>query len=109
MFATNVCSFPITHGHTGTLKLDAKGPDDPRGRSQEVAAESAAEEDVRSLGDVPGIQMEANDDSDEMMMKKKDDSSTTNWFKCGDYEQMAPSGYPACCLSPGSAKKLDTV
>ena len=84
MFATNVCSFPITHGHTGTLKLDAKGPDDPRGQSQEVAAESAAEEDVRSLGDLPDEEMEAYDDFDEL--KKKDDSSTTNWFKCGDYE-----------------------
>ena len=84
MFAVNVCSFLTTHGHTGTLKLDAKGPDDPRGRSQEVAAESAAEEDVRSLGDVPDEEMEAYDDFDEL--KKKDDSSTTNWFKCGDYE-----------------------
>ena len=77
MFATNVCSFPKTHGHTGTLKLDAKGPDDPRGRSQEVAAESAAEEDVRSLGDVPDEETEAYQDYDEMM-KKRDDSSTTN-------------------------------
>ena len=84
--AHNVCSFldPI-HGHTGTLQLDARACDDPaRGWSQEVAAESAAEEDVRSLGDVPDEEMEAYDDFDEL--KKKDDSSTTNWFKCGDYE-----------------------
>ena len=74
------------HGHTGTLQLDARACDDPaRGWSQEVAAESAAEEDVCSLGDVPGNKMEAYDDYDEMK-KKKDDSSTTNWFKCGDYE-----------------------
>ena len=66
MFATNVCSFPTIHGHTGTLKLDAKGPDDPRGRSQEVAAESAAEEDVRSPGNVPDEEMEAYEDFDEM-------------------------------------------
>ena len=93
MFATNVCSFPTTHGHTGTLKLDAKGPDDPRGRSQEVAAESAAEEDVRSLGDVPDDEMEAHDDYDEMM-KKRDDSSTTNWFKCGDTSRWRPMDFP---------------
>ena len=62
--------------------------DDPtraREWSQEVAAESAAEEDVRSLGDVPDQETEAYQDYDEMM-KKRDDSSTTNWFKCGDYE-----------------------
>ena len=60
--------------------------DDPtREWSQEVAAESAAEEDVRSLGDVPDEETEAYQDYDEMM-KKRDDSSTTNWFKCGDYE-----------------------
>ena len=60
--------------------------DDPtREWSQEVAAESAAEEDVRSLGDVPDEEKEAFDNCDETK-KKKDDSSTTNWFKCGDYE-----------------------
>ena len=59
--------------------------DDPtREWSQEVAAESATEEDVRSLGDVPDEEKEAFDNCDET--KKKDDSSTTNWFKCGDYE-----------------------
>ena len=36
MSALNVCSFPTTHGQSGTLKLDAKGPDDPRGRSHEM-------------------------------------------------------------------------
>ena len=44
---------------------------------------------MRSLGDIPGNEMEAYDDSDEMK-KKKDDSSTTNWFKCGDTSRWRP-------------------
>ena len=65
--------------HPGTLQLDVRACDDPRGRSQEVAAESAAEDDVRSLGDVLGDEeTEASQDCD-AMMKKMTDSSTTAW------------------------------
>ena len=93
MLTTSVLFLDPIHGHTGTLQLDARACDDPaRGWSQEVAAESAAEEDVRSLGDVPGNKMEANDDYDEM--KEKDDSSTTNWSKCGDTSRWRPMDFP---------------
>ena len=103
MLTTSVLFLDPIHGHTGTLQLDARACDDPaRGWSQEVAAESAAEEDVRSLGDVPGNKMEAYDDYDEMK-KKKDDSSTTNWFKCGDTSRWRPPESTPCCRSPGSA------
>ena len=47
---------------------------------------------MRSLGDVPGNKMEANDDYDEM--KEKDDSSTTNWYKCGDTSRWRPMDFP---------------
>ena len=58
------------------------------------------------IGDVHDEE-EAIDEDDEM--KKREDSSTTNWFKCGDTSRWHPPDIPACCLSPGSAKKLDTV
>ena len=61
-----------------------------------------------SLGDVCNEDMEASDDCDEMK-EMKDDSSTTNWFKCGDTSRWRPPDIPACCLSPGSAMKSDTV